>query len=136
MTKQERLADFQARVSFSEDSAYQHKSHLWRYVPVHPFADELEHLARLEVESRSCIAVDAYWEIDGDVVFCEVVCAESSERRVGDYIRTREDGGNIVLASIQSSSISRAEFEAAMTRFYQSGQLDGDFPVTLTNLNS
>lgn len=57
-------------------------------VTIHPMADEKELLASLEMSPSDCIAVDAYWAVDGDVVFLQLNTAATNSRHApGLYAR-------------------------------------------------
>lgn len=136
MTPDERVADFQARVDYSPDSVYRHRAHQWRYIPIHPFADEPDILGRLEITPASCIRADAYWEIEGDVVFFETMCDRDSNRPVGSYIRTRSEGGNVAYGILADSTITRSAFEDTMTALFHSRHLFDLYPDALTKIGS
>ena len=42
------------------------------FLPIHPFADEPELLAKLNLKAEDCRSVDAYWRIGDDVCFLQV----------------------------------------------------------------
>ena len=136
MTQQARVDDFQARVDYSPDSVYCHRAHNWRYIPIHPFADEPEILERLEISPAACYSVDAYWEIQGDVVFLETICERVANRPAGNYIRTRTGGGNVAHSVLTQPTITRISFEDTMKEFFMSGHLFGAFPDALTQIRS
>lgn len=75
MNQAERVSDFQSRIDYAPDSAYAHREREWRYVPIHPFADEPAVLEGLGLSPAACWKADAYWEVDGDIVFLEVILA-------------------------------------------------------------
>lgn len=136
MTQQARVEDFQFRIDYSPDSAYRHRTHGWRYVPIHPFADEPEILERLEISAADCVRVDAYWEIQSDVVFLETMCERGVNRPTGIYIRTRKEGGNVAYGILPQPSITRTDFEDTMTALFKSGRLFDVFPDALTEIQS
>jgi hypothetical protein len=45
----------------------------WLLWNVHPFADERELLARLELTPDSCTTADAYWRTRADVYFVQII---------------------------------------------------------------
>ena len=134
MTPEERVADFQSRVDYSPDSVYHHRLHGWRYIPIHPFADEADILERLELTPASCVSVDAYWEIDGEVVLLEVMCGGDTVRAPGIYLRTRPDRGNNVHAILADTSVTRTAFEDTMEVLYRSGRLLDSHPEEFTRI--
>lgn len=136
MTQQARVEDFPSRLNDSPDAAYRHPTHGWRYIPIHPFADELEILERLVISPADCVAVDAYWEIEGDVVFLETMCERDATRPKGIYVRTGKDAGTVAHAILPLLSITHAEFEDTMTALFEAGCLFDTFPDALTEIRS
>lgn len=134
MNQAERVSDFMWRVEDSPDSVYLHRERDWRYIPIHPFADEPSILNRLELTPGDCLSADAYWEIDGDIVFLETITGAKTNRERGLYCRTRTEGGNVAFAVLANDSVTRSEFERIMARFYDSGQLFDSFPDALTKI--
>ena len=55
MNQAERVSDFSLRIDYSPDSVYAHRERDWRYIPIHPFADEPEILNRLELTPPDCL---------------------------------------------------------------------------------
>jgi hypothetical protein len=91
----------------------------WRYIAIHPFADDHQLLERLNWAADRCRSVDAYWECAGDVYFLQLEGAGPSIRGPGLYYR-RGDGdayaANLV-AVVAPGPIVRRAFEAVMSRF-------------------
>ena len=135
-TRKNRCDDFDSRVSYSPGSVYEHRERGWRYIPIHPFSDELEILDRLELDSEQCNRADAYWAVDDDVVFLETIIESVIERDVGIYFRSRVEGGNVAMGVLPSCSISRALFEELMSHCYDTGRLLEGFPDKLTPIKS
>ncbi len=48
---------------------------------VHPFADEADELAKMDLEPKDCPAADGYWRINEDVVFVQVNSMAMSDDR-------------------------------------------------------
>jgi len=136
MTQAERVYDFQSRVGYSQESTYIHQQHQWRYIPIHPFGDEFEILQRLELQPTDCLRADAYWEVDGDIVFIETWVHAHSDRDPGLYCRTRTEGGNVAFAVLEEDFVTRKSFEEVMTSYYFSGQLFDAYPDALTLIRS
>ena len=75
--RKQRLRDFEGRIKFGGDvRTYRH----WRYITVHPFADERDLLARLEMQPEECRNADVWWHTGNDVVLLSMVAA-GKERR-------------------------------------------------------
>jgi len=111
-----RLAAFEARASYAPEDVLRHVQRGWRYIPVHPFADEDLLLKRIDWEASRCLRVDAYWECEGDVYFVQVEAEGQTERTRGLYYRlTDADGFNLV-AIVDGHPIARETFESALTR--------------------
>ena len=136
MNQAERVSDFLSRIDYSPESVYAHRDRNWRYIPNHPFADEPAILNRLELSPEDCLRADAYWEIDGDIVFLETISAAHIDREAGLYCRTRTDDGNVAFAVVRDDSVTRAVFERIMARFYDSGRLRDSYPDALTQIES
>ncbi|MEM7144804.1 MAG: hypothetical protein AAF591_06690 [Verrucomicrobiota bacterium] len=121
-----RKADFERRADYSPDMVYRHQVRGWRYIPVHPFFEELPpHDPKNEKIYESGL-VEAYWEMNDDVVFLNVSLDSVALRPAGLYIRTRADGGNeahAVLGDVYH--VSREIFEDAMDQVYATSQLEG-----------
>lgn len=113
-----RLAAFDSRARFSPDQVLTHVDNGWRYIAVHPFADDHELLRRLNWPPERCVSVDAYWECAGDVYFLQVEAAGQSIRGPGLYYRwcgTDAWAANLV-AVVDRSPVLRTTFESAMNR--------------------
>lgn len=124
MSRRRRWKDFRRRVACAPNSIYQHCTHGWEYIPVHPFADESEDLARLKVQPDDCRRVDAWWGIDEDATLLEsIVTPHSPHRPAGLYAKVTTDPKRwaYLLAVIDAPRITRAAFEDAMSRFAQLG---------------
>src|SRR4051794_10886854 len=67
----ERWLDFRRRADYAPQDVYRHRTHGWEYIPVHPFGDEPEILARLGLRPEDCRTADAWWGIDGDASLLE-----------------------------------------------------------------
>lgn len=127
-----RCEDFEWRATSNPDAVYIHRSRGWRYIPIHPFPDEPNVLERLSLTPNQCLWTDAYWAVDDDVVFLEVISAEVRKGAFGLYLRTRSEGGNVALGHLPDAHVSRARFEEIMAEFYDSGKLLEPFPDRLT----
>lgn len=85
--KEQRIQDFKKRIE-DEPAGRRTLRAGGQVVTIHPMADEKELLANLEMSPSDCIAVDAYWAVDGDVVFLQLHTAESNSLRApGLYAR-------------------------------------------------
>ena len=61
-----RWANFRRRADYTPEDVYRHRTRGWAYIPIHPFGDEPELLARLSLVPEGCHSVDSWWGIDGD----------------------------------------------------------------------
>jgi hypothetical protein len=115
-----RLADFESRARHAPEDVLRHGQRGWRYIAVHPFADDRRLLERLGWPAERCRSVDAYWECGGDVYLVQVEAADDHGLRApGLYYRRLEDGryaANLV-AVVETSTVARAAFESALSRF-------------------
>lgn len=123
-------------MEYTPESAYLHRQHKWRYIPIHPFGDEIEVLQGMGLQPKDCLRTDAYWEIDGDIIFLEIIGHAHVDHDLGLYCRTRNEGGNAVFAVLENKVVTRELFENTMTSFYSSGRLFDSYPNTLTPINS
>jgi hypothetical protein len=118
-----RWKDFRRRVAYSPESVYRHALHGWEYIPVHPFGDESELLARLGIKAEDCRIVDAWWGIGSDAVLLQVW----SQLGIGGTIElfALPQGDPTwrisLLAQINASFVTRADFEGVMTAFASEG---------------
>jgi hypothetical protein len=102
---------------------YRHRTHGWEYVPVHPFGDEPEVLARLGLRPEDCRVADAWWGIDGDATLLEsgVVGALPGPARLLAKPTPHEERWVYLVAVFDAPFVTRAAFEAAMVRFAEAG---------------
>src|SRR5262245_2086866 len=66
-----RWRDFRRRAEYAPEDLYRHRTRGWEYIPVHPFGDESEVLARLGLRPEDCRTADAWWGIEGDATLLE-----------------------------------------------------------------
>jgi hypothetical protein len=119
-TSSDRLAEFAARASSTPEDVYVHATRGWRYIPVHPFADDSTVLARIDWPSDRCRNVDAYWECDGDVHFVQVHTVSADVRDIGVYYRWEgADYAANLVAVLEERPIARATFESILTTFWE-----------------
>ena len=115
-----RLRDFAARSAGHPGGVYVHAASGTRYLPIHPFADEADLLARIGASPEGCRGVDAYWEIGGDVCFLEVWSAAD---RHGIFARW-SDGKLPMLhlaARVRGQTVTRPLFEQVIAKFVRAG---------------
>jgi len=114
-----RLAGFESRAQYAPEDVLIHVNSGWRYIAIHPFADDRQLLERLNWPSDRCQNIDAYWECAGDVYFVQTHAAGQSARAPGFYYRWTGDdvyAANLV-AVIESGPIVRQAFESVMSQF-------------------
>lgn len=120
--KSRRFADFGRRAEYAPGDVYRHRLHGWEYIPVHPFADELEALGKLGLRPEDCTAADAWWSINGDATLLQTMTARMQEQASFHAKPTPHDDRWVYLVAILDRPfIIRDDFEAAMTRFAQAG---------------
>ena len=135
MTAADRKADFEQRADYSPDMVYRHQVAGWRYIPTHPFFEEIPPHDPKNEEVYESGLVEAYWETNDDVVFLNVSLDSIAPRPSGIYIRTCSDGGNEAHAVLRDEyHISRNIFEDAMKQIFATDKLDNPFPETLTQV--
>lgn len=130
----ERLRDFAERCPTAPGGV--HECPAGRYIPIHPFADEAEDLARLAVSARDCRRVDAYWSDGTDVAFVQVGCASPDERhlRSGPGLYARMQPGDppwvYLWATTPSEDVRRPEFERLLSALLETGVFENGESLT------
>lgn len=119
---------FLRRAEFAPGSVLIHRAAGWRYIPIHPFADDADVLSRLNIAPEDCWSADAWWEVDGDAALVQSCVARMAGRPPGLYARRTDDdrGWVDLLAVIDAPTITRESFEAALSRFAALGFPDGE----------
>lgn len=75
--RKQRSRDFKRRVEITDDlRTYR----AWRYITVHPFADEPELLAHLGMQPTECQTADVWWHTGRDVVLLQAVAVGQEEQ--------------------------------------------------------
>jgi hypothetical protein len=134
-----RWADFRRRAEYAPESVYRHRTRGWEYIPVHPFGDEPEVLARLGLRPEDCRSADAWWGIDGDATLLQAQVGRSA--RLLAHATPHEEGWVYLRVVTVAPFVTRAAIEDAMVRFAEAGfpraqrfRLRwGDDPVPLPN---
>lgn len=119
-----RLSDFEGRARANPGNVIENKKRGWRYIPVHPMADEKEVLEKLGLKPESCSKVDCYWNIGRDVVFLQVISRSRWDYHpTGLYARLSSTKPPMLylVAVTKSSQVSRRLVEDAMNRFVKLG---------------
>lgn len=70
--RRQRLRDFEARASFAPGDVRALPGAPWRYLAVHPMADEAALLERLGIPPEQCLEVDAWVRTANDALFFQV----------------------------------------------------------------
>ena len=119
-----RLNDFKRRAEYSPNSVYQHMERGYRYIPVHPFADEPDVLNYLGIDKNECWKVDAWLELDDDACFLQVYSSKYDEyREPGFYARILKEGERwlYLWATTESDCITIQEFENIIVKYVELG---------------
>jgi hypothetical protein len=119
-----RRLDFDRRCREHPGGVYVHSNGGGVYLPIHPFADEPELLAKLTVKVDDCRSVEAYWRIGDDVCFLQVwLSTDDPLGRSGLFARWSDGEPPMlnVVAVLQAQSVTRCAFEAAMSEFLRIG---------------
>jgi hypothetical protein len=118
-----RWRDFRRRAAFAPESVYRHRTHGWEYIPVHPFGDEPEVLARLGLRPEDCRTADTWWGIDGDAALLQsgVVGALAGPARLFASATDHPERWVYLVAVLAAPFVTRSAFEAAMVRFAEAG---------------
>jgi hypothetical protein len=117
-----RWIDFRSRAEYSPESVYRHRTHNWEYIPVHPFGDEPEILARLNMQPEDCLQADAWWGIDEDATLLESSVIRISGGPARMFGKLSPDNSRVYLCAVfDAPFVTRVLFEAAMVRFAEAG---------------
>lgn len=122
--RERRRGDFERSARYDPSGVRVHPNASWRWMPVHPMADDTELLVQLNLSPTDCTKVDAYWDTGLDIVFLELLTAAASGaiRPPGLYARVREDdGGTVVHIVLDFPAIDSVEVEKAMDRAQECG---------------
>ena len=119
-----RLVDFDRRSQRHPGGVYLHASGGDAYLPIHPFADEPELLAKLHLQPEDCRSVDAYWRAGNDVCFLQVwLSTDDSLGRCGLFARWSDSEPPMlnVVGVITAEVVTRQVFERVMSEFLRLG---------------
>ena len=119
-----RLLDFDCRSQTQPESVYFLGQGGGAYLPIHPFADEPELLAKLHITPDNCRSVDAYWRVGDDVCFLQVWLAKDDALgRSGLFARWSDGEPPMlnVVAVVNAGTVCRKQFEDVMLRFLRLG---------------
>lgn len=126
-----RIDDFERRARLAPASVEVHPNG-WRYIGIHPFANDTELLRRIGVEPSDCIAVDAWCQFDDDVSFVEVRARDGKGMILRDGVHIEESTigpdapmirarrraeapwGVVFFSVVAGPVVDRASFEAAL----------------------
>ena len=124
--RRQRLRDFECRVRFwlqeqAPEYVLEHRTRKWRYVPVHSMTDGPLHV---EVAStQDCNGYwgnDAYWVINGDVVFLEIQPTKLNRDEPNSIsVRVASCGGTLravlhIALATDNDVLTRRRFEDLM----------------------
>ncbi len=118
-----RWRNFRRRADYAPENVYHHRTHGWEYVPVHPFGDEPEVLARLGMRPEDCLSADAWWGVGGDATLLEscVVGVVPGPARLFAKPTSDEDRWVYLVAVLDAPFVTRTAFEAEMVQFVEAG---------------
>jgi hypothetical protein len=118
-----RWESFRQRADYSPESVYRHRIYGWQYIPIHPFGDEPEVLARLSLKPEDCHSADAWWSVDGDATLLEssVVRVSSGPARLFAKATEHKKRWVYLEAIFDAPFVTRVAFEAAMVKFVEAG---------------
>ncbi|NLR74258.1 hypothetical protein [Leeia aquatica] len=114
------LADFEQRARFAPDEVYRHQACGWRYIPVHPFADEAALLVQLGWQAAQCTAVDALWACGDEVLMLQVSTQAAAAQPV-QHVQMQPDpqGHRYLISIVDAPCLTRPLFEAVMQDWAQ-----------------
>jgi hypothetical protein len=118
-----RWKDFQSRVKYAPQDVYRHQLHGWEYIPVHPFGDEPEVLARLQMKPEDCFKADAWWGVDGDATLLEtsITRIDKGPPRLFAKPTEKELRWVYLVAVFDAPYVTRELVENAMSAFAKAG---------------
>ncbi|WP_148226935.1 hypothetical protein [Planctopirus limnophila] len=122
--RDKRWRNFRRRADYAPQNVYRHRTHGWEYIPVHPFGDEPEVLARLGLRPEDCRTADAWWGIDGDATLLEsgvVGTLPGPARLFAKPMPHADERWVYLVAVFDAPFVTRVEFEAVMVRFVEAG---------------
>ncbi len=127
---QSRLAEFESRAQYSPDNIYRHRKMQWRYLPVHPFGDEPDLLASLQITPEDCKASDAWAEFGVDIALVQVWCLKHHHQDTpGLFAYPRKEPSLAawdLVAITDAPFITRVRFEEIMQAFFELGFANGE----------
>jgi hypothetical protein len=141
--RKQRLKDFEKRVKIDPTNVMIDLNYNWQLIPIHPMADELELLAQLGVKPEKCREVDAYWQVNNDVFFLQVISYDPTWKNIGLYVRLNKHAVPFMInlvAIVEEPTIITSVFEQVLKQFYawivtnQIYQVEGEKLVPLTEL--
>ncbi|GAA4427087.1 hypothetical protein [Bremerella cremea] len=115
--QRERLSDFQSRTAFSLGNLLSHPRGHGRYLPTHPFADDADLLAELDLTPADCRNVDAWWELHEDACLIQAYTfGHVTPAGPGLYAYRQKAPPHFVtlIVVLECESIDRAMLEQAM----------------------
>ena len=127
----EAINDFERRCAYAPASVYIHRDKQWRYIPIHPFADEPGVLRRLGIGPDDCRGVDAYWRTHDAVYFLQVWTqrVDTTDRKPGLYAQ-RPDGSPALCyltAIVPDATVTRTHFESIMEQLHRQIEVQPTF---------
>lgn len=114
-----RWRDFRRRAEYAPESVYRHRTRGWEYIPVHPFGDEGDVLARLGLRPGDCWATDAWWGIDGDATLLQSCVGQWYSLLA--HATPHEKKWVYLRAVFAAPYVTRTAFEEAMVHFAEAG---------------
>lgn len=139
--RKQRFGDFLIRAKQDPGSVLTHRASAWQYIPDHTFADDTVDLFRLGIDAADCVCVDALWSIQEDATLLQVCTRKTGDPHPpGLYARLVMDEIHWLnlYAVIDTSRVTREDFENVMTQFAERGFPDAkkfhDLSETLTKV--
>jgi hypothetical protein len=120
--RRRRRQDFNRRAQLAPDDVYYHAEMQWPYIPIHPFADETDILTALGLHAEMCREVDGWWLINDDMILLQVAAVgglSGNELGLFASLSDRKEGRISLMAVIESTQVSRLDFERCMSQFTQ-----------------
>ena len=107
-----RLRDFESRAAYDNDVRRYRE---WRYITVHPFADEMELIARLGLAPDDCKSADVWWHTGSDIVLLQTVAG--GDPPFATTVRWCNDPPYLsIVAELSSPTTTLVELHASMDR--------------------
>lgn len=122
--KKQRIREIRRHFEICSHDLLVHSVSNWPYVQVHPFADQLDVLARISRKPEDCQSADAWCLLNGDAAL--VTCATPRSLHIwGPGMWAHRDAQRPYMfhltAILEAQSVTRSLFDSILTQFVKLG---------------